>query len=588
MVDSLYRKLAVILHGDVVGSTTLVRLDETVAHERVREAFRRFSEIIKAHRGVAHEVRGDAIVAEFARVTDAVSAAITFQSANASHNEALTDDLRPVLRVGIAIGEVVVADNTLTGEGVVLAQRLEQIANPGGIVIQGAAHETIPKRFPFAYQNLGEHVFKGFCEPIRAYAVSLKAGAKVPPSEGQANRVIAEAGLPDRPSIAVLPLVNLSDDPAQEYFTDGITEDIIMELSRFRELFVIARNSSFVFKKEAVDAITIGRKLGVLFILEGSMRKSGNRIRVTVQLVDAQNGGHLWAERYDRELEEIFAVQDEIVLTIVSTLARRLKIASEDRAKWKSIDNLQAYDYVLRAQSILSDSKEHNQQSREMYELAIAKDSECARAMTNLAMTHFFDWSNGWSDAPDRSFQTGLELAVKALSLDDTDARAHWHMGVFRLYRKEHDEALRQYHRSISINPNDPDARIALSWALSYMGRGEEAIEQCQRAIRLNPYYPAWYAWAQGHAHYVSRIYHKVIAPVQEAISRNPTFIPPYRLLAAAYAQLGEAEKAHAMAAKILASNPKYCLRDEHKRPFKHSDDLEHWLDGLRKAGLPE
>jgi adenylate cyclase len=319
------RKLAVILHADVVGSTALVRLDETLAHQRIRDAFQRFSEIIISHSGIAHEIRGDALVAEFARVSDAVGASLAFQVANSAHNENLSDDIRPFVRVGIAMGEVVVADGTLTGEGVVLAQRLEQLADPGGVCIQGAAYETLPKRLPFEYENLGERQVKGFEQPVRVYAVSLKPGGAIPEPETPARLDSAALDLPDKPSIAVLPFANMSGDSEQEYFSDGISEDLTTALSHFDWLFVIARNSAFTYKGKAVDVKQVGRELGVRYVLEGSVRRAGDRVRVNAQLIDADADGHVWAERFDRQMVDVFELQDDIVASIASTVAPEIK-----------------------------------------------------------------------------------------------------------------------------------------------------------------------------------------------------------------------------------------------------------------------
>lgn len=285
------RKLAVLLHADVVGLTALVQLDETLAHQRIQDAFRRFSETIAEHDGIAHELRGDALVAEFARASDAVSASLTFQVANTSHNEQLSDQVLPVIRVGIAMGEVVVADNTVTGEGIVLAQRLEQLAEPGGVCIQDAAYQTVPKRLPFEYESLGEREIKGFEEPVRVYSVSTKSGVELPEARGRVQPDTTANDLPEKPSIAVLPFNNMSGDPDQEYFSDGLTEDIITELSHYRDLFVTARNSSFAFRGQSPDIVDVGKKLSVHYVLEGSIRKSGKRIRVSAQLIDARTGG---------------------------------------------------------------------------------------------------------------------------------------------------------------------------------------------------------------------------------------------------------------------------------------------------------
>ena len=352
--EHLSRKLAVLLHADVVGSTSLVQKNEILAHERIQETFRRFSESIRNHGGVALEIRGDALVAEFARTSDAVSASLAFQIDNTAHNEQLTDDIRPELRIGIAMGEVVVANNTVTGEGIVLAQRLEQLARPGGTCIQAAAYETLPKRLPFEYDNLGEQPVKGFDEPVRVYTVRLKAGAVVPEPEASGQLDTPALELPDKPSIAVLPFTNMSDDPEQEFFSDGITEDIITALSRISAMLVIARNSTFIYKGKAVDVKQVGREQGVRYVLEGGVRKAGNRVRITAQLIDASTGQHRWADRYDRDLEDIFAVQDEITQKIVTELDVHLHSGEQVRLWSSGTGNLEAWECVRLGSDLLN------------------------------------------------------------------------------------------------------------------------------------------------------------------------------------------------------------------------------------------
>ena len=360
--DRLTRKLAVILHADVVGSTAHVQQNESLAHERIRAVFNRFSEVIKSYGGVTHELRGDALVAEFERASDAVTAAIAFQDANSIRNMELNDDLRPVLRIGVAMGEVVIADGTVTGEGVVLAQRLEQLAEPGGLCISGAVHETMPQHLPFHQDDLGEQELKGFDEPVRVYRVRLKDGESLSKSDiPSKNKSILPGGsvigiiivllggigllawnqfaapdfepldpdamtqpLPEKPSIAVLPFDDLSTAKDQNYLSDAISEGVITELSRFSEIFVIARNSSFQYRDKATDTRDIAAELGVHYVLEGSQQKEGNSIRITVQLIDALAGRHIWAGTYDRSLEDLFAVQDEIVRAVASTVGAKI------------------------------------------------------------------------------------------------------------------------------------------------------------------------------------------------------------------------------------------------------------------------
>ena len=339
LADHHSRKLAVLLHADVVGSTELVQRDESVAHERIQDSFRRFSETIKAYGGITQEIRGDALVAEFARASDAVTAAIAFQIENTGSNAQLEDDIQPQLRIGISLGEVIVADNTITGAGVVLAQRLEQLAAPGGVVVQGSVSETVPRRLPFDFDSLGEQSLKGFDQPVRAFIVRGKPDAVIPgpelpiadtgPGDVAADNFEERPSLEfsDKPSIAVLPFDNMSGDPEQEYFADGIAEDVITALSRFHDLLVIARNSSFTYRGMSADVRQVGRELDVLYVLEGSVRVVGNRVRITAQLVEALTGNHIWAERFDRSLEDVFEVQDEITALVAATVGQQVHVA---------------------------------------------------------------------------------------------------------------------------------------------------------------------------------------------------------------------------------------------------------------------
>ena len=326
----LSRKLAVILHADVVGSTSLVQKNETLAHGRVQAVFHRFSETINSYGGITRELRGDALVAEFERASDAVPAALAFQVINGEFNSRFDDDIRPQLRIGISLGEVIIADNTITGAGVVLAQRLEQLADPGGAVVQGSVAETIPARMPFEFDSLGEQMLKGFDQPVRAFAVKLRPGEELPEPEGSTTpqkSASTTLEILDKPSIAVLPFNNMSGDPEQEFFADGIAEDIITALSRFHDLLVIARNSSFVYRGTSVDMRQVGRELNVQYVLEGSVRTASNRVRITAQLIEAHSGNHVWAERFDRSLEDVFEVQDEITALVAATVSQQLSVA---------------------------------------------------------------------------------------------------------------------------------------------------------------------------------------------------------------------------------------------------------------------
>ena len=516
MEEGPSRKLAVLVHADVVGSTALVRANETLAHQRIQDTFRRFSETIISHGGIAHEIRGDALVAEFSKVSDAVSAALAYQAASAVHNEELPDQVRPVIRVGIAMGEVVVADNTITGEGVVLSQRLEQLAEPGGVCIQGAAYETVPKRLPFDYESLGEQELKGFDEPVRAYAVTLKPGGKLPAPESTRAPAEAHPDLPGKPSIAVLPFTNMSGDPEQEYFSDGITEDIITELARFRSLFVIARHSSFTFRGQSPDLQSIGKKLGVQYIVEGSVRRAGERVRINAQLVEAATGNHIWAERYDRLLDDIFAVQDEVTRTIVAVLPGRLEGDYAERARRKPTASMTAYDNLLRGHMHCHRyTRDDNAEAQRMYRKAIELDPNLAQAHAWLAWTyhmgHYFVWET--HDSTDLA----AESINRALALDDDDSFIRT-VYAYTLRRDGRpDEAEMQFEKAVELNPNDAIATAWLAEFLVARGRSAEALQWVEKAIRRDPYHVDWYCIIQGEALYCLRDYEGAVRAIRQA-----------------------------------------------------------------------
>ncbi len=591
MEEGPSRKLAVLVHADVVGSTALVQANETLAHQRIQDTFRRFSETIISHGGTPHEIRGDALVAEFSKASDAVSAALAFQAASAVHNEGLPDEVRPVIRVGIAMGEVVVADNTITGEGVVLSQRLEQLAEPGGVCIQGAAYETVPKRLPFDYESLGEQELKGFDEPVRAYAVTLKPGGKIPAPESTRAPAEAHPELPGKPSIAVLPFTNMSGDPEQEYFSDGITEDIITELARFRSLFVIARHSSFTFRGQSPDLQSIGKKLGVQYIVEGSVRRAGERVRINAQLVEAATGNHIWAERYDRLLDDIFAVQDEVTRTIVATLPGRLEGDYAERARRKPTASMTAYDNLLRGHMHCHRyTRDDNAEAQRMYRKAIELDPNLAQAHAWLAWTyhmgHYFVWET--HDSTDLA----AESINRALALDDDDSFIRT-VYAYTLRRDGRpDEAEMQFEKAVELNPNDAIATAWLAEFLVARGRSAEALQWVEKAIRRDPYHVDWYCIIQGEALYCLRDYEGAVRAIRQARLSDNYW--GNALLAAACAQIDRMEEARTAAQRVVN------FREEAQmsgRPLPFSDlefdftdgaDLDHFRDGLRKAGLME
>jgi adenylate cyclase len=584
----LSRKLAVLLHADVVGSTLLVQNNETLAHERIQDTFRRFSNTISSYGGVALEIRGDALVAEFGKVSDAVSASLAFQATNTVLNEKISDDIRPVLRIGIAMGEVVIADNTVTGEGIILAQRLEQLAEAGGVCVQGAAYETVPKRLPFDYKNLGEQQVKGFDETFRVYAVSLQPGGVIPESEamGQANTETPE--IPDRPSIAVLPFDNMSGDPEQEYFSDGITEDIITALSRVADLLVVARNSTLVYKGKAVDVKQVGREQGVRYVLEGSVRKGGNRVRVTAQLIDATTGHHQWARRYDRDLDDIFAVQDDITNQI--TIEMRVQLREGERARMLAgrTDSLEARELTFRADE-LNDRfvREANMEARLLVEEALRIDPLYASAWTRLGFIHWEDACFGWTESGAASDAKALEAAQRALELEEDYPDALALLGHVHALNGEHDRAVEVTEKAVVLAPNNSQNTAMLAAVLTYAGDADEAVEMFKKAIRLCPLNFAWHLYYLGMCYYSICELDLAIRTLRKALVLEPDSAYGRVWLTSALIDAGLVEDARQVAREIMRVDRKFSVTNWRGAQFRDTTLNKRIFDNLLTAGLP-
>ena len=586
MADPPVSKLAVILHADVVGSTELVRLDETVADQRMQDAFRRFAEEIANHNGIAHEIRGDAVVAEFAKASDAVMASLAFQDANASRNDELPDEIRPVLRVGIALGEVLVTDNRMTGEGVVLAQRLEQLAEPGGVCLQDAAYQTVPKRLPFDYESLGDRELKGFDEPIRAYTARRKSEALI---EVALRPEPDSLEVPEEPSIAVLPFANMSDDTEQEFFSDGITEDIITALSRISGLLVIARNSPMVYKGRAVDVKEVGREQGVRYVLEGSVRKAGNRVRVTAQLVDAQSGHHQWAERYDRELDDIFAVQDEITRQITVEMQVQLTSGEGARLRAGGTDNFGAWRLVCQANDLPYDVKEDNIVARSLVAKALDIDPNYVSGWALLGWTHWATAVFSWTDSRESSIELALDAAHKALALQEDSPEALDLLGRTLLIRGDVDKAVEILERAALLAPNNAGITDGFAICLTFAGRASEAIEKSKRAMRLSPRAPGSFYMTLGLAYSILDQQQLAIQALKQSVEMEPSAVNTRAFLIRALLEAGDDEEAKSAAQEILRLEPKFSVSKFWSVPyFKHSELNESYVNSLRRSGLPD
>jgi len=605
----LNRKLAVILHADVVGSTSLVQQNETLAHERIQSAFHHFSETIKVYGGITRELRGDALVAEFERASDAVPAALAFQIINGEFNSELDDDIQPQLRMGISLGEVIVADNTITGTGVVLAQRLEQLAEPGGVVVQGSVSETVPTRMPFDFESLGEQSVKGFDKPIRAFHASLRHGAKMPAPEENSEPPISETDespdtsilspeayealtgnpleLPDKPSIAVLPFQNMSGEPEQEYFADGMSEDIITALSRVPDLVVISRNSTFVYKGRAVDVRQVGHELGVGHVLEGSIRKSGDRIRITAQLVSTESGDHVWAERYDRKLDDIFAIQDEITHDIVVELQGKLVLGEYSRIAASGTSNIEAWECVTRANPLLESLlRENLMLAKKLLLRALELDKSYPSAWTMLGWTYWQESIWDWCPDPEKSMQMALEAAQNALSADADYPLAYSLLGNIYMVQGDANRAISMSEKAVELAPGDSLTLACHADILMDSGRLKEGIKKMQQAIRLSPFPPPWFLMVLGIGLHLNGDNEAAYLALERSAKHIPGSNFPLLWLASTLVEMGKLSEARAFFREALDMEPSF---DAVKwvNSFK-SDSHKRLKTNLLAVGLSE
>jgi TolB-like protein/Flp pilus assembly protein TadD len=586
------RRLAAIMAADVVGYSRLIRADEegTIAALKALRADL-IDPKIAEHHGRIVKLMGDGMLAEFASVVDAVHAAVETQQAMTDHNSGLPENKRIEFRVGINLGDVVIDGDDIHGDGVNVAARLEGLAEPGGVCVSGMVYEAVRDRIDFPFEDLGEQEVKNIDRPVRVWRWR-------PSAEGSAaGSVAAEEPLPlpDKPSIAVLPFDNLSGDPEQEYFADGITEDIITELSRFHWFLVIARNSSFTYKGQAVKIGQIGQELGVRYVIEGSVRKAGNQVRVTAQLIDAATGAHVWADRYDRDLDEIFAVQDEIAQSITASIAPEFLGAEMARAQRRGPRDLTSWDLYLRAMWLASQLEEEAAaEALQLLNEAIEIDPQNSQIHSELALVHLRNSQFGWGSSPAESIAEATRAAQKAVSLDKGDALAHASLGVIQVFAKRHDEAVRTLKHAISVNPNLAVAHAWLGSAHAFACRYEPAVEAVQRALRLSPrdpYKPFWLlSWAI--AAFAVERYEEAIEQLQEILREMPNVPSALRWLASCYSAIGREDMAHATCRDLLRLLPESTVElvraQVQIKAIKEAAVLNRYLDGLRKAGLPE
>ena len=618
------RKLTAILSADVIGYSRLMRDNEEATVRDLAAHRVLISENIKQHHGRIVDSPGDNVLAEFASVVDAVNCALKIQWEMKQANTEIPDNRRMVFRIGINLGDVIEQDGQLYGDGVNIAARVEGLATGGGISISGTVYEHIKDKLSLGYHYLGEQEVKNIPEPVRIYRLLTEpeAAGKVIGEKTQKlsrrqrmtltvgmvllgiaavviwifywvpahtpEKVITpektSAILSGKPSVAVLPFKNLSGDTEQDYFSDGVTNDIITDLSKFSGVFIIASNTMFTYKNKSVKIEEIGQELGVRYVVEGSVQKAGDKVRINAQLIHAASGLHLWAERYERDLKGIFALQGEIVQTIVATLAIKVGEAELARAMHKDTDNLEAYDYLLRGSEYIGKGRSANIKAKEMFRKAIELDPDYGSAYYVLGWTYFMDATSGWTEFPVKAMQRAQDLARKALSFDESKAGPYRLLGTCYLYQGEYDLAISELQRAIALNPNSPGGYHSLGWGLLFAGLTDEAIKALETALRLDPNRRAT-PFFLGLGYYFKGRYNDAIQILKKGLSRAPNHEDMHITLAAVYAQAGHREDAAREAKKVLEIRPFFEV-DAYGTALRNPTNRKHIQEGLRKAGL--
>jgi adenylate cyclase len=583
------RRLAAILAADVAGYSRLMGADEVGTARTLREHRVVTDALVAKHGGRIVKTTGDGVLLEFPSVVDAVECAVAVQTVMAERNQGVPEDRRMLFRIGINLGDILVEGDDILGDGVNVAARLEGIAKPGGICISSFAYDHVRGKLAVEFADLGEQRLKNIDRPVRAYAAKASdlgiVAAGVLPSDPEAQKPLP---LPDKPSIAVLPFQNMSGDPEQEYFADGMVEEIITALSRFKWLFVIARNSSFTFKGKAVDVKEVGRRLGVRYVLEGSVRKASGKVRITGQLIDAVTGAHIWADRFERDLTDVFALQDEVTVAVVSAIQPKLLQTEIEMATRRPSENLTAYDLYLRARKqFYLYTREGVAEARQLAHRALDLDPRSVEAAVWAADAHLNNVTSGFSSDPQFDRNEAIRLSRLALSLDESDEGALGMAGwVTALFIGDYETAIDFADRAVACNPNDARAWRRRGWTHRTASQYEEAIRSFERSIRLSPLDPTLHVALAGIGLSLMELrrFDEAVAISKKALRQNSFNPPTHRCLVAALAHLGRDAEAREAAARLLEVDPAFTISGWIARGTYSKLQLE----GLRKAGLPE
>ena len=589
------QRLAAILAADAAGYARLMAADERATVEALDAARSVFRSQIETFRGRVIDMAGDSVLAVFDLASAATAAARVIQEELEVAFRESPVERRMCFRIGVHLGEIIEkADGTIYGDGVNVAARIQALAEPGGVALSDDAHRLVRDRLALDWRDAGEHTVKNIARPVRIWCwspgpASSAAPAATPAPSAESQPVLS---LPDKPSIAVLAFQNMSGDPEQEYFSDGITEDIITNLSKYRGFFVIARNSSFTYKGQAVDVTRVGRELGVRYVLEGSVRKAGRRVRITAQLVDATSASHLWAEKYDRDLTDLFAMQDEITREIVGNLAPQMLDTEMQRARRKDPQALDAWELAIRAQWHLARlTQEDNAEALRLATESTRLNPATTAGLNIAAFAHIYQAVYGWSASPGESFAAAHEAARRAVAIDARDEVAQTALGSAEIFMGQHDSAVARLRDAVELNPNFTWAHGDLGLALTFAGQAEDAVAPFNEAVRLSPRDPFCFLWFYllGLATFLVGRSDEALAHVERSLRLNPSIPGSYRVRAACLSDLGRVDEARAALAEFLRFVPAATVASMRAQlPMKNPNDFERYAGALRRIGLPD
>jgi adenylate cyclase len=588
--DRVDRRLAAIWAGDIAGYSRLMGVDEEGTLRQLKAHRKELVDPkITEHRGRIVKTTGDGMLVEFVSVVDAVRCAVDIQRGMAERNSEVPTDKRIEFRIGINVGDIIIDGDDIFGDGVNVAARLETLADPGGIMVSSVVHDQVRDKLSFGFDDMGEQSVKNIARPIGVHRVSLAEATPLAATTQPVAAVSkAEPARSNRPSIAVLPFTNMSGHPEQEYFADGISEDIITGLSKLRWFFVIARNSSFAYKGKTVDVKRAARELGVRYVLEGSVRRAGNRVRITAQLIDASTGNHIWADRYDGDLTDIFALQDEITKKVVAVIEPRLLEAEGIRALTRAPADLDAWELVARASSIFwRMTPADSEAAIALYREAVRRHKAYAPAHSMLAFALLMSGFIGWTSRT-ANLKEAADLAARAVELDGSDPWAHLALGQLATMRRQTDAAVHAFQRALELNPNFAAAHGFLGYALALDGQSERALEHLTQALSLSPNDPQNIVFmiGVGHAHYQAGRYNEAAKYTQNALQQRPEHFGALRQLSASLAQADRMEEAQTMLGRLKQLHPDVSLAWVNENLPLGRDAMKHYLEGLRKAGL--